>query len=83
VHDDQGNTIPSAKVTAVLLLGDISGDGVVDDGVVDCTYADQTALNQGQTTDSDNFREDINSNGRIDAADLAQVNSKLGTMLPP
>jgi len=78
VHDDQGNTIPSAKVTAVLLLGDISGDGVVD-----CTYADQTALNQEQTTDSDNFREDINSNGRIDAADLAQVNSKLGTMLPP
>jgi len=78
VHDDQGNTLPSAKVTAGLLLGDINGDGVVDS-----TDADQTALDQGQTTDGDNFREDINSNGRIDAIDFALVSSELGTMLPP
>jgi hypothetical protein len=78
VHDDQGNTFPSAKVTAGLLVGDSNGDGVVDS-----TDADQIELDQGQTTDSDNFREDINSNGRIDATDLALANSQLGTMLPP
>jgi len=78
VHDDQGNTLPSAKVTAGLLLGDSNGDGVVDSA-----DTDQIELDHGQTTNSDNFREDINSNGRIDAADLALVNSHLGTMLPP
>ena len=78
VHDDQGNILPSAKVTAGLLLGDVNGDGVVD-----ATDADQTALDQGETTDADNFREDINSNGSIDAADLARVESQVGAMLPP
>jgi hypothetical protein len=78
VHDDQGNTLPAATITAGLLLGDVNGDGVVDSDDVD-----QTGLDQGQTTDDTNFREDINGNGRIDAVDLAQVTSQLGTMLPP
>jgi hypothetical protein len=78
VHDDQGNILPSAKVTAGLLLGDVNGDGVVD-----ATDADQTALDQGETTDADNFREDINSNGSIDAADLAARRIPMGPMLPP
>ena len=30
VHDDQGNTLPSAAVTMSFLLGDVNGDGVVD-----------------------------------------------------
>ena len=29
-HDDQGNTLPSADATLGLLLGDINGDGLVD-----------------------------------------------------
>ena len=78
VHDDQGNTLPSATVTAGLLLGDINGDGVVDSN-----DSHQTRLDRGQATDSANFREDINTNGRIDSDDFTVVKSQRGTMLPP
>ena len=78
VHDDQGNTLPTATVTAGLLLGDINGDGVVDS-----TDSDQTKLDGGKRADSGNFREDINTNGGIDAVDFSLVKSQLGTMLPP
>ena len=78
VHDDQGNTLPTATVTAGLLLGDINGDAVVDS-----TDSDQTKLDVGQRTDSGNFREDINTNGGIDALDFSLVKSQLGTMLRP
>jgi photosystem II stability/assembly factor-like uncharacterized protein len=78
VHDDQGNTLPTATVTAGLLLGDINGDGVVD-----TTDSYQTKIDRGQESDSGNFREDINTNGRVDALDFSRVKSQLGTMLPP
>ena len=78
VHDDQGNILPTGTVTAGLLLGDINGDGVVDSN-----DSHQTKLDRGQATESGNFREDINTNGRIDAADFAAVKSQRGTMLPP
>ena len=76
-HDDQGNTLPSVDVTLGLLLGDINGDGVVDN-----EDSHETKLDRGQTTDITNFREDINANGRIDAADFATVKAHRGTMLP-
>ena len=78
VHDDQGNTLPTATVTAGLLLGDINGDAVVDS-----TDSDQTKLDGGKRADSGNFREDINTNGGIDAVDFSLVKSQLGTMLRP
>ena len=77
-HDDEGNTLPSADVTLGLLLGDINGDGLVDNEDLN-----ETRLDRGQTTDSTNFREDINTNGRIDAVDFAIVKAQRGTMLPP
>ena len=77
-HDDQGDTLPSADVTLGLLLGDINGDGLVDNA-----DSRETRLDRGQITDSTNFREDINTNGRIDAVDFAIVKTQLGTMLPP
>jgi hypothetical protein len=78
VHDDQGNTLASATVTAGLLLGDINGDGVVDS-----TDSHGTKIDRGQEADADNFREDINTNGHIDGADFSRVKSQGGTMLPP
>jgi len=51
--------------------------------VVDSTDSEQTKLDRGQETDSTNFREDINTNGRIDKFDFTLVKSQLGTMLPP
>jgi photosystem II stability/assembly factor-like uncharacterized protein len=78
VHDDQGGTLSSATLTIGFLLGDINGDGVVDS-----TDSEQTKLDRGQETDSTNFREDINTNGRIEKFDFTLVKLQLGTMLPP
>jgi hypothetical protein len=78
VHDDQGNTLPSAAATMGLLLGDVDGDRVVDLADVEQTRADG-----GQKTDSDNFREDVNASRSIDGRDVNVVRSKIGTMLPP
>lgn len=78
VHDDGGNVLPSASVTMSLLLGDVSGDGVVDSSDVR-----QTKRDRGEHTDVSNFREDINSNNRIDGADFSIVKGQVGTMLPP
>jgi hypothetical protein len=47
--------------TLGLLLGDINGDGLVDN-----EDSHEIKLDRGQTTDSTNFREDVNTNGRID-----------------
>ena len=69
--------LPST-VTLGLLLGDINGDGLVDN-----EDSHETKLDRGQTTDSTNFREDVNTNGRIDRVDFAIVKAQLGTMLPP
>lgn len=77
-HDDEGNTLPSSGVTLGLLLGDINGDALVDN-----QDSHETKLDGGQTTDSTNFREDINNSGRIDAVDFSIVKAQLGTMLPP
>ena len=78
VHDDQGNTLPSATATMGLLLGDVDGNAVVDLADVEQTRADG-----GQKTNSDNFREDINATGSITGRDVNVVRSKVGTMLPP
>ncbi|MEO8439606.1 MAG: YCF48-related protein [Spartobacteria bacterium] len=78
VHDEEGNTLPSVDLEMALLLGDVDGNGVVD-------YADIDAirLDRGQATDSTNFREDLNTSGKIDSPDFAIVKSERGTMLPP
>jgi photosystem II stability/assembly factor-like uncharacterized protein len=78
VHDDQGNVLSSANVTMGLLLGDVSGDGVVDS-----TDTHRTKVDRGQPTNSTNFREDIDTNGRIDTIDFSLIKSQVGTMLPP
>ncbi len=78
VHDDQGNVLPSANVTMGLLLGDVTGDGVVNSADTREVKQDRNAR-----TDGDNFREDINTNGQIDGADFSIVKGQVGTMLPP
>src|SRR4030095_10486984 len=78
VHDDQGNILASAEVTAGLLLGDVNGDGVVD-----TTDSHETKIDRGQPADASNFREDINTNGHIDKTDFNRVKAQIGTALPP
>ncbi|MGH8093524.1 MAG: dockerin type I domain-containing protein, partial [Chthoniobacterales bacterium] len=76
VTDDQSNTLPSAAVTMGLLLGDVDGDGTV-------TKTDYSIekTDQGQTTNSSNFRADINVNGSIDRKDASTVKKQIGTSL--
>ncbi len=78
IQDQQGNTLDSAEVTMGLLLGDVNGDSKVD-----TTDLQETKLARGQQSDENNFRKDINANGKITAADVRLVRGKIGTMLPP
>ena len=77
-HDKQGNILSTVNTEFGLLLGDVNGDGVVNNA-----DANQIKADRGQITDSSNFREDINTNGRIDAGDLAIVKAQRDTVLPP
>jgi hypothetical protein len=75
--DDQGNTLASASITFCLLLGDVNGNGVVD-------QHDVSNVNHhlGQSNDATNFRDDVNNNGIIDAKDLKTVKKAVGTSCP-
>ena len=77
VTDDQSNSLPAASVTMGLLLGDVDGDGTVTKTDTTLTKADN-----GQSTDSTNFREDLNANGTIDRNDARTVRQQVGTSLP-
>ncbi len=77
VTDDQGSTLASAAVTMGLLLGDVDGDRSVT-----TTDFNQTKADNGQTTDGANFREDLNTNGRVDRRDATSVRQQIGTSLP-
>jgi photosystem II stability/assembly factor-like uncharacterized protein len=77
IDDDQGHTLAQAAVTLGLLLGDVNGDGVVDR-----SDATQVRQDHGARTDETNFREDIDSSGRIKGDDFAIVRSENGSMLP-
>jgi hypothetical protein len=61
-----------------LLIGDVSGNGVVDQGDVNLTKD-----NVGQKATSDNFRADVDVSGRIDSLDVFLVKTQVGDMLPP
>ena len=78
VHDDQSGIIPSASIEMGVLLGDANGDGLVDDADLR-----EIKLARGETTDSGNFRDDLNANGHVDPTDVRLARAALGTMLPP
>lgn len=76
VQDDQGNTLDDATVTMGLLVGDVTGDGVVNDSDLQATK-----LVVGQSTDNSNFRADVNTSGAIDRDDARIVRRKGGSTL--
>ena len=75
INDDQGNNLPTASTSMTLLLGDVTGDGVVDQSDVH-----EVVLHKGEPIDETNFRDDVNVDGQIDATDVRLVKSE--TMLP-
>ena len=69
--------IGNASISMGVLLGDTSGDGVVNSA--DIT---QTRSQSGKVPDAGNFREDLSVDGVINSADITLVRRQSGTALP-
>jgi hypothetical protein len=74
INDDQGNNLATASTVMTLLLGDVTGDGVVDN-----RDANQVKQRKGQVTTDANLRADVNADGFISGDDLSLVRSQIGT----
>ena len=72
VQDDATGALPSVNVTMTLLLGDVTGDGILNS-----TDVRQTKRVLKERADASNFRADINADGRIDAVDFAIVKAQV------
>jgi len=77
VSDSIGNFSSAVPASMGVLLGDTSGDGVVNSA--DIT---QTRRQSGNVADSSNFREDVTLDGVINSADITLVRRQSGTALP-
>jgi hypothetical protein len=60
-----------------VLLGDTTGDGVVNSA-----DNSQTKSKSGQSVGASNFRNDVSVDGSLNSADISLVKSKSGTALP-
>ncbi len=70
-------TLNNAGVQMAVLLGDTSGDGVVN--TADIT---QTRRQSGNPATSSNFREDVTTDGVVNTADITAVRRQSGNALP-
>jgi hypothetical protein len=61
-----------------ILLGDVTGNGVVN-----ATDVSQAKIQSGQPLKGSNFRNDVNVSGSINASDVSSVKLRSGTALPP
>src|SRR5438105_15678554 len=77
VTDTSAHVLPSADVSANMLIGDTSQNKIVTSFDVR-----QTRLQVGMPVTSANFREDVKPNGSISSTDVSQVRSNLGHSLP-
>ena len=75
---NNGTTTGDVPISMGVLVGDTTGNGLVNAGDVS-----QTKSQVGQTVSGTNFREDVNANGLISAGDVTQVKSNVGHALPP
>jgi hypothetical protein len=77
VHDSAGNGSNAVSASMGVLIGDVNASGRVDSG-------DAFSVRQqvGQPATASNFRQDANTDGFINSADISLVISKSGTGLP-
>src|SRR5438876_2585554 len=73
VTDEFSQVLPSTPVSVNMLIGDTSGNGVVN-----ATDIAQTKAQVGQPVTSSNFRTDVNASGIINATDVAIVKAHSG-----
>jgi hypothetical protein len=75
--DVAGNTSNSVSATMGVLLGDTTGNGVVNSSDIA-----QTQSQSGQPLTATNCREDVTVSGDINSSDIALVQSQSGMGLP-
>jgi hypothetical protein len=78
VHDTSNQTLGSADAKMGLLLGDTTGNRLVNSSDIS-----QTQAQSGQPVDITNFREDVTVNGTINSSDVSVVQGQSGTAVPP
>ncbi len=71
---NNGTSTADVTVPMSLLLGDTTGNGMVN-----ASDVGQTKAQSGQTVSSQNFRADVLANGAINASDVGLVKSRSGT----
>jgi hypothetical protein len=77
LHDSAGAILNNVPGRMDVLLGDTTGDGVVNSGDVT-----QVRRQSGLVADPTNFREDLTVSGVIDSGDITLVRRQSGTALP-
>jgi len=77
VTDTAGKVSTAVSASMGVLLGDTSGDGVVNSADTSLVQAQS-----GKPVTLSNFRMDVNANGLINSTDTSIVQSKSGTRLP-
>ncbi len=77
VQVSNGSGTANVFVPVSILLGDSSGDGIVNAG-----DATQTRNRSGQNTNGSNFRSDFNGDGVVNSADSITVRNRSGNSLP-
>ncbi|PYK85483.1 MAG: hypothetical protein DMF47_10110 [Verrucomicrobia bacterium] len=73
VTDEFSQVLPDTPVSVNMLIGDTSGNGVVN-----ATDVAQTKAQVGQPVTGSNFRTDVNASGIINATDVAIVKAHSG-----
>jgi uncharacterized delta-60 repeat protein len=77
VNDSLGNNSPSVPISMGALLGDTTGNAIVNASDVSLAK-----LKSGQVVDNSNFRADVTVSNSINGTDVSSVKSKVGTALP-
>jgi hypothetical protein len=77
VTDSNANLAANVQVTIGYLLGDTTGNGLVNSSDIA-----QTQSQSGQPVTAANCREDVTVNGEINSSDIGLVQSQSGTALP-
>ena len=74
---NDGTHMGNVPVSMGVLIGDVNGNAAVDS-----SDAKLTKAQVGRPVTGSNFRKDVNADGSINVADVAQVNANVGTALP-
>jgi len=77
VTDACGNSASSISAPMGVLLGDTTGEGMVNSSDIG-----QAKSASGQPVSSTNFRTDVNVNGAINSTDIGIIKARSGAILP-